>query len=65
MIEHYKIALKLKPNFAEAHHNLDAAYSNKGMIEDAIIEFEITLKLNLDHPYYQDNLRKAYKLKGR
>jgi tetratricopeptide (TPR) repeat protein len=38
-------ALRLEPDFAEAHFNLGLAYQIKGLKEEAITEFKEVLKL--------------------
>jgi tetratricopeptide (TPR) repeat protein len=45
-IEQYQIALRIKPDIAEAHKNLGIAYMKKGLRNEAIREFKATLKIN-------------------
>jgi tetratricopeptide (TPR) repeat protein len=45
-IEHYSVALQLKPDFAQAHYNLGIAYKAKGLIRRAQQHFRIAQKMN-------------------
>jgi Flp pilus assembly protein TadD len=44
-----KKAVALKPDYPDLHNYLGIAYGNAGMVDDAVQEFEISLKIN---PYY-------------
>ena len=48
-IRELKKAIALKPDYPDLHNFLGIAYGNTGMVDDAVHEFEIALKIN---PYY-------------
>ncbi len=48
-IEHYQQALRIKPDFAEAHVDLGMALAQTGKIEEAIAHFEQALELRPDY----------------
>jgi Flp pilus assembly protein TadD len=48
-IRELRKATTLKPDYPDLHNYLGIAYGNAGMIEDAVQEFEVALKIN---PYY-------------
>jgi Flp pilus assembly protein TadD len=48
-IRELKKAIALKPDYPDLHNYLGIAYGNNGMADDAIEEFETSLKIN---PYY-------------
>jgi tetratricopeptide (TPR) repeat protein len=45
-IPHFEAALRLKPDYVEAHNNLGAALASSGRVEEAIPHFEAALKIN-------------------
>ena len=45
-IQAYHIALRLKPNYAEAYNNLGVAYEARGLLDEAIKQYQISLRLN-------------------
>ena len=45
-IAQYQEALRLSPNYAEAHNNLGSAYSTQGHAQEAMNEFETALRLD-------------------
>ena len=47
-IGHYEQALRLKPDYAEAHYNLGIALDAEGRTREAIAQFEEALRLNLN-----------------
>ena len=53
-IAHYSEALRIKPDYAIAHHNLGLVLVQQGKIEEAARHFETALKLN---PSYQEARR--------
>ena len=58
-LSEYQKALKINPNYAEAHSNLGLAFAQKGRLDDAINEFQEALRLKPDLSPAQSNLAKA------
>ncbi|KJU86910.1 conserved hypothetical protein, membrane [Candidatus Magnetobacterium bavaricum] len=54
---HYKMAIELDPNFAEAHNNLGALYHSIGNTYEAIKEYQNALKIKPDYVEALENLR--------
>jgi predicted Zn-dependent protease len=44
-LEHLQLAIRIDPDFSEAHTNLGAQYARAGQYEAAYVEFETVLKL--------------------
>lgn len=63
-IEHYHIALRIKPDYAEVYNNLGEAYKSKGIYDEAIENYLIALNLRPDFPEACNNLGVAYSSKG-
>jgi len=55
-IEHYREAVRLKPDYIEAHTNLGIALSASGRLPEAMAEYEAALELNPDYPKAHYNL---------
>lgn len=55
-MEHFRIALHLKPDCAEAHSNLGFALTNVGRISEALEEHRAALVQKPDHPLCLTNL---------
>jgi len=55
-ISHYKMAIKLKPDYALAHNNLGSALSVEGKIEEAISHYKMAIKIKPDYAAAQKNL---------
>ncbi|MEE8540446.1 MAG: tetratricopeptide repeat protein, partial [Desulfobacterales bacterium] len=51
-------ALRIKPDFEEAHYNLGNALFRKGNIEGAIAHFRKALRINPDYIDAKNNLKK-------
>ncbi|MBI4691105.1 MAG: tetratricopeptide repeat protein [Nitrospirae bacterium] len=64
-IKHYQIALKIKPDYPEAHYNLGNVYRNKGWLDKAIEHYQIAIRLKPDYPETHNNLGIAYSQKNR
>jgi tetratricopeptide (TPR) repeat protein len=48
MIESYKQAIRIDPDYAEAHSNLGLAYGESGRYEEAIESFRQTIRIDPD-----------------
>ena len=58
-ISHYKMAIKLNPNYTEAHYNLGVILLQKGEMKEAVHHFRKTLRLKPDLVAARDNLELA------
>ena len=58
-ISYYKMAIKFKPDFAEAHNNLGNALVQKGEVKEAINHYRKTLRLKPGLVSVQKNLEMA------
>ena len=61
-VEKYQRAIKLEPDFADAHYNLANAFHEVGELEKAAYSFKISLKINPDDAEVLSNLGKEYSL---
>ena len=64
-IEQYRQALKINPDFAEAHNGLGRTLAAQGHVNEAIPHFEQALQLNPDLDEAYMNLTLAYAKIGR
>jgi len=55
-ISHYKMAIKLKPDYAEAYSNLGNALLNKGRTSEAISHYKMAIKFKPGFAAAQKNL---------
>jgi tetratricopeptide (TPR) repeat protein len=55
-IEHYRHALRLKPDLPETHYNLGVALAKGGAIQDAVDHFQQALRLKPDYAAAQNSL---------
>ena len=62
-IGHYRKALRINPDFADAHYNLANALVSQGNLEDAISHFSEALKIKPDFPQARLNLEHTLRLK--
>ena len=58
-ITHYKIAIKINPNYHEAHVNLGTLLAQKGSLKEAINYFQEALRLKPDLISVRKNLEMA------
>ena len=63
-VQSYSIAVRLKPDDAEAHNNFGTALLNKGQIDQAISQFQEALRLKPDDAEAHNNLGAALLNKG-
>ncbi|MEJ2430175.1 MAG: tetratricopeptide repeat protein [Deltaproteobacteria bacterium] len=64
-IKHYQEALRIKPDYAEAHNNLGIALDKQGRIDDAIKHYQETLRIEPDNGEAHNNLGIDLDRKGR
>ena len=64
-IAQYTEALRLDPNFAEAHNNLGVALRDRGKLDRAIAHYQQALRLNPDFAAAHYNLGIVLKALGR
>jgi tetratricopeptide (TPR) repeat protein len=64
-IAEYREAIRLKPDYAEAHNNLGNALAGKGQLDKAIAEFREAIRLKPDYPLAHCNLGHALRQQGR
>jgi tetratricopeptide (TPR) repeat protein len=58
-IAHFREAVQLNPESAEAHSNLGAGLGLQGKLDEAIVHFRRALQIDPDHVNARENLRKA------
>ena len=59
-IRHLQEAVTRNPDNAQAHNNLGNVYLQSGNVSEAIVQYEATLKLQLNKPRTWANLAQAY-----
>ncbi len=62
---HYRTAVQLDPNYAQAHYNLGGALLKKEQVDAAIAEYETALQLDPAYVDAHNNLGNALLAKGR
>ncbi len=60
----YREAIKLEPDFADAHRDLGYALSKKGQLDDAIAAYREAMKLDPQDAYPPYNVACAFALMG-
>jgi len=63
-IEHFKLALELDPESAEAHYNLGLAYAAEGMYGLAVLEFKEVLRFRPEDGEIQKSMAAALYFNG-
>jgi tetratricopeptide (TPR) repeat protein len=63
-IAHLKNAIRLNPNYANAHFNLGVVYQSQGLINEAIKEYRISIEIIPNHISAHNNLGLSYFLQG-
>jgi tetratricopeptide (TPR) repeat protein len=61
VIQHYKKAVELDPNFSDFFYNLGLAYYQKGLYKEAVDTYEKLLEVKPDYENAYVNLGLAYK----
>lgn len=64
-IAHYSEALRIKPNYAEAHNNLGGLYLKKKWVDKAIFHLQQAIQISPRHAKAHYNLAMAYGTKGK
>jgi tetratricopeptide (TPR) repeat protein len=63
-IEHYREAVRLRPDYAMAYNNLGVAYGSKGLLDEAIRQYRIAISHDPDYPEAHNNLGNTLDTKG-
>lgn len=58
-VPHYEAALRARPDYAEAQHNLGSALFELGRLREAAEHYEATLRLAPDFPNARENLERV------
>ena len=61
-IRHYKEAIVIDPEFAQAHNNLGSTLAGQGKLEEAILLFEKAVSIDPNYINAQNNLKLARSL---
>ena len=59
------MAIKIKPDYADAHYNLGNALRREGKNSEAISHYKMAIKINPDYADAYNNLGIAVLLRGR
>ncbi len=58
-MQHFSQALKIDPDFAEAHFNLGAVLASQGSLEEAVAHFSEALRIRPDFPEANHYMKRA------
>ena len=61
----YDLALKIKPDYADAHYNLAQALSGQGKLDSAILHYKLALKAQPEYFQAGNNLANALTAQGK
>jgi tetratricopeptide (TPR) repeat protein len=64
-IENYLHALRIKPDYADAHNNLGVAFAQQGKLDQAIASFQQAVRFNPTYTEALNNLGNALRMAGR
>jgi tetratricopeptide (TPR) repeat protein len=53
---HYKDALRIRPDYPQAHNNLGSILAEQGKLEEAIFHYRQALRLDPNYQKARDNL---------
>ncbi len=59
-IAHYQQALRIKPDYADAHYNLGIALARAGRIPEAIVQYEQALRIKPDYTQAQNAIARLH-----
>ena len=63
-VAQYQEALRLKPDYAEAHNNLGIALQDQGQLAEAVAQYQEALRLKPDYAEAHWNRALAWLLAG-
>jgi tetratricopeptide (TPR) repeat protein len=64
-IDHFRHAIELRPDYAEAHNNLGNVLAMRGRFDEAVTEYEQAIQINPDYADAHNDLADALAAKGR
>jgi Flp pilus assembly protein TadD len=64
-IGHFSEALKVQPDYAEAHNNLGVVLAGQGRVEEAVSHFAAALKIKPEYTAAENNLNRSLQVLGK
>lgn len=64
-IGHYHRAIRIKPDYTEAHYNLGRAFQSQGLLDEAMSSYRWALSIRFDYANAHNNLGNVLKSKGK